>query len=234
MQPSPSRNPGGDCFACAVKMVVDYYYPEKPIDFNKVWECFESDGKCSFVGCGRESSKHLRNNWSGMYSAFQELYVLDYEFDWQVDIVVPEIRESTFSHSFGWSVPEMQWHRRVTNWLAAGWLILIEMSYDAANYADMTLKNHKHWSTDHFAVIDGQREFWHDYPKKEDGSYAGAIGKHETHVVCSGKGPYWIDTGDLHYYHGVNAFYAVRRKKHRAHRNPSWDMSEENQKKITD
>jgi len=236
MQPNPHKNPGGDCFACSLKVVVDYLYPEKPLSFDDAFSCFEDEtGGCGIVDCGRKGkgNKFLSNHWSGFYRALQNLHDLDYRLDWEIDVIHPEVDKDRWSYSFGWQVNEMEWHRRVDNWLRAGWIIVIEMSYESIVNLQPERKN-KYFGTDHFAVVDGQREFWKEHPRKEDGAYTGASGKHETHVVCSGKGPYWIDTGDLHHYHGVNGFYAIRRAVERIHRDYSWNTDPDNQAKIID
>lgn len=39
-QPSPARNDGGDCFACATTAALRWMFPDADVDFDAVWECF--------------------------------------------------------------------------------------------------------------------------------------------------------------------------------------------------
>lgn len=39
-QPQPARNPGGDCFACAMTAGARFLYPERSVDLNEIWDMF--------------------------------------------------------------------------------------------------------------------------------------------------------------------------------------------------
>lgn len=195
-QPSPSRNPGGDCFACSLKAAVDFLYPEKPVDFNQVWEAFETTTV--------SGNKALSNSWPMMsWAAPHNLE--GYRLDVHRDIIMPMPDLDHWSYSWGFRVNEQEWAKRLEAWLSAGWVAIAEQSYQPAPSGP---PNKQNW-TDHFVVLDGQRSFWQE---SKDGMSASL--QHETHVVCSGKGSYWIDTSDLLHLHGVNALVLLRRSNY--------------------
>lgn len=196
-QPLPKRNPGGDCFACALTAVVRHLYPEKLIDFNVAWEAFlveSSDG-----------TKVLSNSWATMgHTAPYALYEHGYRLEIYKDIVQREVDLERNSHAWFRSKPAQDFSKHLEAWLSAGWLAIVEMAIDGGGpYTPQGQANH----TDHFVVLDGQRGFWEqdkNVPKAQSW-------KNETHVVCSAKGSYWIDTGDLMQQHGVAGLILFRR-----------------------
>lgn len=100
----------------------------------------------------------------------------------------------------------MSWAYRLEGWLSAGWLAIAQMNYAGAGPVNA---NGTHNSPDHFVCLDGQRHFW-----QESAVVKGAASfEHETHVVCSAKGVYWIDTADLVKKHGVGAIMLIRRRE---------------------
>lgn len=200
LQPSPGRNPGGDCFACSLKAATDYLYPENPIDFNLAWESFEETS----VGGNRV----LSNCWPTMaWRAPYALHEHGYKFDLHRDLLMPQPDLDHHSYSWGFQVNEQEWSLRLHAWLSAGWVAIAEQSFPPLPAVTPDgRKNH----TDHFVVLDGQRSFW-----QESSLLPGASSlEHETHVVCSAKGAYWIDTKDLLNLHGVNALVLLRRSNY--------------------
>ena len=196
-QPSPAKNPGGDCFACTLKAVVDALYPERPIPFDAAWEAF----KVEAYGGG----KVLSNCWPTMESAVYALRGEGYDLAVRRDFALAEVDLEHWSYAWGVRVDENAWAYRLEAWLAAGWLASVEMNYAGVGPVDVARCRFN--GTDHFACVDGQRHFW-----KESATVKGASSlEHETHVVCSARGAYWIDTGDLLWKHGVGAIYLVRR-----------------------
>jgi hypothetical protein len=187
--------------------VIDYFYPEKPIDFNVAWECFERSGKCSFTDCPRDSGKkHLSNVWSGMYSAFQEAWALDYVMDWKEWVLTPS--HYTDGNWPWWHCePVEEWSMHVEAFLNAGWVLLIEMQLDPNG---LFTADHKMNHIDHFAVIDGVRSYWKN--TYMDGKKIGAAGHTEAHLVCSARGSRWVDVSDLMRLHGVSGAYLVRKR----------------------
>lgn len=195
-QPSPAKNPGGDCFACSLKAVVDALYPERPVPFEVAWEAF----KVETAGGG----KALSNFWGTMERAARTLADHGYRFSIRRDVAFAEIDLDNWSYAWGLKIDEGLWADRLEAWLAAGWLALAEINFAGTGpvNADGT-QNH----TDHFVCLDGQRAFW-----KESSVVKGAASlEHETHVVCSAKGAYWIDTADLLRKHGAGAIMLMRR-----------------------
>lgn len=195
MQPQPHKNPSGDCFACALKAAIDHLYPERPVNFDAVWNAF----KVTPYGGGE---KVLSNTWPTMCIAAYALRDQGYDLDVHADIVTPQFEVDHHSHAWFRMHPTMEWAYRLEAWLAAGWLVLVEINYAGAGpyNQDGTSNN-----ADHFVVLDGQRHFWKRF---ETG---GASLTHETHVVCSARGAYWIDTHDLMRKHGVAGLRLIRR-----------------------
>ena len=203
LQPSPSRNPGGDCFACSLKAVVDHLYPDRPVSFDHAWEAFQVTS--------HDGSPVLANSWATMsWSAPHNLSEHGYSFEVHRDIVYPTIDLEHYSHSYGFPVDDQEWSKRVEAWFSAGWVAIVEQSYKLQ--PPTTPDGKKNW-TDHFVVLDGQRSFWQ---KSKDGTSSRL--EHETHVVCSAKGEYWIKTSTLLHMHGVNAVVLLRRYPDRPYR----------------
>lgn len=82
-QPTPHKNPGGDCFACSLKAVVDALYPERPVPFDVAWEAF----KVETYGGG----KSLSNTWPTMRSAAYKLREHGYDLSVHHDIALAEV-----------------------------------------------------------------------------------------------------------------------------------------------
>lgn len=196
MQPSPAKNPGGDCFACALTAAVCHFYPEKPLDFDAAWESFKRSSS--------SGEPVLSNSWGSIWYAAHALRQQGYELEVHLDLVVPQYDVRRFSHAWYHSIPTHDWAPRLEAWLAAGWLALAEMDYDGQGPVrpDGSLN-----VIDHFVLLDGQRDFW----KRSETLPGSAALAHETHVVCSAKGAYWIDTRDLLFKHGVAGLTLIRR-----------------------
>jgi hypothetical protein len=207
--PEPKRNPGGDCFACALKAVVDYFYPEKPIDFDTAWECFQREQ----TNQDGSKSTHLTNHWGrwGFESAVSNLYHKGYSFETEPFLLHPKINIEQYSHAWGWFPFDQDWSQHAEAWLSNGWVMLVEMSLDPVGPFD---EKGYHNHPDHFAIIDGQKRGW--YKRAHSGSgttfYSGGL-VHESHLVCSARGgcERWIETKDLLHKHGVNGALLIRK-----------------------
>lgn len=199
--PEPHKNPGGDCFACALKAAVDFLYPEKPLAFEDSWNCFLRETT--------SGEKHLSNVWPTMRAALYELHAKGYDLEIRQDLVLPSFDVDNRSHSWWHFEPEGEFAYRLEAWLSAGWVALVEMNLAGAGHFNQDgTENH----IDHFAVLDGQRHFWQRLTTVPGASRL----DHETHVVCSsksGRGEHWVRTQDLLRKHGVAGMYLVRRDK---------------------
>lgn len=197
-QPSPAKNPGGDCFACALKAAVDHLFPEKPADFDIVWNAFMRETS--------SGDQQLSNTWPTMRSAPYQLHRHGYSLEVHADLVMPSFNVEVWSHSWWQMEPENEWAYRLEAWLAAGWVALAEMNFAGAGLfsPDGTMN-----TIDHFIVLDGQRHYWQRHATLQ----GAASLEHETHVVCSARGAYWIRTRDLLRKHGVAGLRLIRREK---------------------
>lgn len=193
MQPKPPKNPGGDCFACAVTAVVRHLFPDRPISFEAAWDLFKEKNSS-----GTETLSHT---WGSFQRVIWKLRADGYPVEMRQDIVVPRIDLQHWSHPWWFSVPDDEWAYRLEAWLAAGWLAFAEMEFDGKGpYTREGFIN----VIDHFIVLDGQRHFWKPM------GHGGSGLEHETHVVCSARGAYWMRTRDLLLKHGVAGLTLVR------------------------
>jgi hypothetical protein len=205
-QPSPSRNPGGDCFACALTAGLRALYPDREVDFAKVWEFWQYEQ----TELNGDKRVLLSNTWNGARRALASARVEGFDLEIQADIVVPNYSDpEQWAHTFYSQSPGYDWARRLEAWLSAGWLALSVINY-AGNPGRGEWKDGYRISDDHFVLLDGVRSFWRKHEKVEGGStliYA-------IHVVCSAKGEYWIDLDDLLEIHGAGAWWLFRREQH--------------------
>ena len=203
LQPSPSKNSGGDCFACCLTAVLKHFYPEENVDFNRVWDYFKTNY------AGETEKRALRNTWAGMYDAIIEANrdeKHNFKLEYRREYVYPKIDLDWWSHCFGieQSVEECGYHLEA--WLKAGWIVLAEIQYNPTGRYGRT-SDGKVQSNDHFIIIDGiKMGWWWTKEPIEHGSL-----KVEAHVVCSGRGKYWIDYKELLESHGVGAWILVRK-----------------------
>jgi hypothetical protein len=199
MQPSPARNPGGDCFACSLTAILRHIFPDNPPEFDQVFDYFYTE---SISG-----KPVLDNIWSGYRMAVCNAKEDGYDVEIRNDFVVPIYDPDTFSHNW-WSVfPSETWCRRLEAWLSAGWIAVAEI--DSEGRGPMR-EDGKLNVANHFIAIDGIRTYWKDM----DCSIVGAKRlAHDIHVVCSSKGAYWIDERDLLQKYGAAGLWLIRRDK---------------------
>jgi hypothetical protein len=196
MQPSPVKNPGGDCFACALAAVLRHISGEE-VDFERVFHYWEQES---------DSGKSLVNNtWMGLQSALINALRDGFDIEYVNDFVAPIWKPEVFGHAFWLSIPESQWARRLESWLSAGWVAMAVIDYDGRG---PVLPNGKFNCDNHFIAIDG---FCSEYVPHE--TVAGAkIHVNSAHVVCSVRGAYWITIDDLLTKHGAAALWLVRKR----------------------
>lgn len=194
MQPKPARNPGGDCFACALTAAVRSLYPDRPLAFDSAWECFKAKNS--------SGDEVVSNSWGSFEAAVWRLRELGYPLEFRRDIITPRVDLSHWSHAWWFAIPDGEWAYRLEAWLSAGWIALAEMELDGKGpYTPEGCIN----VIDHFVVLDGQRIGW------ESMSGGGQALEYHTHVVCSAKGAYWMRTRELLLKHGVAGLTLIRR-----------------------
>lgn len=197
MQPHPVRNLGGDCFACAATAAVRHLFPERPPEFNRVWDWFVPKG---------ESGPN--NTWPGMRRALYAAFSDDYEMQIVADIIRPEFTPDQWSHAWFQFVPAGEYARRLEGYLRSGWVALAEINYAGSGPVTPDGKLN---TTDHFVLLDGVKTGYEDC-FGSDGKRLGAVEREYIHVVCSAKGPYWITAHDLLVKHGAAGWWLVRRR----------------------
>jgi hypothetical protein len=197
MQPSPAKNPGGDCFACALTAALRWVYQKPDLSFERCWQFFEVDTA--------GGSRALSNCWHTMRSA---LYAADSEFfelgrlEIANDLVIPTFDPETYGHCW-FQGHTTEYAHRLEGWLRGGWVALSEI--DHAGRGPVV---DGRWNVnDHFVAIDGVRSYW-----KPVAAVPGAASlTSDVHVVCSSRGAYWIPLDDFLFKHGAAAWWLVRK-----------------------
>lgn len=188
MQPHPVKNPGGDCFACALCAAVNYLRPDQPTPFEKAWNWFVREGN------------DLVNTWTGMgdalWRAAHELN-LEHTCDWGISFQHLDPRRA--GHAFPFVDMDGTYAQRLEAYLSAGWVALACIQESGIGPYDEKFYAH---TEDHFVVLDGveQRDGGRSHPHKNT----------FIHVVCSKNGPYWAEALIFGRKHGAGAWWLVR------------------------
>jgi hypothetical protein len=197
LQPKPTKNPGGDCFACALTAALSNLFPENKPTFEQVWDYFYNNYYNS-------ENKGLHNSWTGMDKALFRAKV-DYDIEHEYHFVQPvydgTMRSNTFYMSM--NLPN-DYIRALEGRLSSGWIMLAEISYKGEGAFN---SNGQFNDSDHFVVIDGIKEEW------ERVSETAKMLCLYVHIVCSVKGVYWIKVRDLLYKYGTGAWWCVRKNR---------------------
>lgn len=191
MQPSPARNPGGDCFACAVTAGLRHLFPERPIAFDAAWDLFVDP-----------KSGRLSNTWHTMRSALYRAHSLGYETEITADIVDPRFDPERWSYAWWSHFPELRYAHRLEGWLRGGWFALTEISF--AGGGPLTSDGF-HRPTDHFVLLDGIR-----HAREDLGDGCSGVRQY-VHVVCSVKGAYWMRLLEFLMNYGGSGWWLCRR-----------------------
>jgi hypothetical protein len=189
-QPSPARNPAGDCFACALTAALRYLLPEPPT-FDQCWDAFVHE-------------RHSRptNTWTGLQHAAKR--IAGRELEVLTDILRPKFDSDMWEHAWWSYMPERDWVYRLEGWLRMGFVATTAIAQNGGGPLLTDGLN----TTDHFVLLDGVRYGW-----KYTDTPHGGVGsvEYDVHVVCSVRGPYWIRARDLLIQHGAAALMLIRR-----------------------
>lgn len=238
-QPTPTRNEGGDCYACALIAALRYLFPDRESPtfedcdrwFIGQWaqpvgsmeralrrladEGATEDALAEARGVVEQLDRYERepptsNNWRGMDSALWRARADGFEVEVTYDMVVPQFDPRQWG--YGWPVVWAgdAYAQRLEAWLAAGWVALTVCDMDARG--PVTPDGYVN-STDHFLVLDGARTYWQE---REGG---GASQVSEVHVVDSSRRDItgWIDSRRWERAYGGTPWMLVRRDE-REHR----------------
>ncbi len=203
-QPSPQIHEGGDCFACAALAIARHFFPGAGIEVADAVAWFEDTYY-------KSDTKFINNSAPQVRAAFTNS---ELDVDVHVDLFVPRL-DDHFQHGYPVFWPPA-FDQRIEAYLAAGWLGYCGMAFEPRELGlgepipDKPHRRYKH-DQDHMVVIDGHRSYWRRSAPGEAGI---AHGVDELHVVCSVKGPYWIDSRDLVQLHGGTAIWWIRPRQH--------------------
>jgi hypothetical protein len=206
-QPSPNRNAGGDCFACALTAALRHFYKESAPTFDQVWACFQEELTRGDTG---EKWMHLCNTWTGYRTAFYAAADIVGRMEIFTDFVAPEADHERYSCDWGIHLDGYAWAKRLDAWLCAGHLAFASIYYAGNPTGEwvQTPDGPRRHSTDHFVLLDGVRDGWRKHPTV-DGA---ASLVYQVHVVCSAAGgrTYWIDVATFLREHGAGAWWLIR------------------------
>jgi hypothetical protein len=208
-QRSPSRNPGGDCFAAALNAAMSFMFGESAPSYDECWEAFQSE---QTSGNG-EKWIHLGNTWPGMRDALYKLSGSGWKLEIFADTVAPRAEDpERFSYCWGAKVDGYEWARRLDAWLRAGYLALGEVMLNGCETGEWCVGSNgrpQRNTNDHFVLYDGVRCGWRSHEVVPGASSL----VYQVHVVCSSRGgrAYWIDVDEHLRNHGAGGWWLVAR-----------------------
>ena len=201
-QPIPTRNNGGDCFACATLAALRWLYPDKTLTFDQVWEAFlitqnNSDGSVTeFLG----NAWHL---YSQVFEQVKEKLDLT-DLSWRINQSYPTF-DSWGCSAGNWNRDNAQYGqywRKLCEDLKNG-IVVVSINMDGTG----PWKDGRWNDTDHLVLIDGVRE--HTVPIPD---MAAARIELEVHIVCSRDKGGWKTIHELLDLHGAGAWHVLERK----------------------
>lgn len=216
-QPIPYRNPGGDCFACALAAALPFLYPDQERSSDEWFEwAFESfrNGKV-------HGSDELRidNSFRGFKVALDTVSKDLGRLEIAYEMPEPHFRRATWrdeGHN-GWAfqVADDRAARILEGYLRGGWVAFATISLDGGG-PTVVKDDGSVWfnSIDHFVVLDGIRSVyeesfnddgsfrsgsWNDYLHVVDSSARDLTGWHQvrTFMLCHGACAWWIARRDV-------------------------------------
>lgn len=206
-QRSPTRNPGGDCFAASVLAGMRFLFGDRAPSYDQCWEAFQFEQK----NPDGSTSTHLRNVWPGMRDALYKLYGEGWKLEILADAVMPQMG-SPEEHNFNWGprVDGYDYARRLEGWLRQGYVAIGDLMMHGCETGEWTIRDGQpsRNANDHFLIYDGVRSGWRKHSVVSGASTL----VYQIHVVCSSKGgrAYWIDVDDLLRKHGAGSWWLFR------------------------
>lgn len=196
-QPSPAKNPGGDCFACATYALVRHFLPSSPETFESVWNRYlrPVEPHPSVTYPEGAPSHYLSNCWIGYGVALESLGLAH-----RYELVTPDYDPCRRGAAF-FSGYLTSWHNALAGHIDCGHVLLASIQFDGKG----PIQRGGMHDTDHAILVDGWRKVWRPVEAVPGASRQDI----EYHVVCSAKGGYWIDQDDLVWKHGLAAWIAV-------------------------
>jgi hypothetical protein len=190
-QPQPRRNPGGDCFACAMAAALRYLFPAAPPTFDQAFDFFVENG-------------HVDNVWFKLHDAIVRARGAGYRV---VDFVEPgyhlELNFERYGHAWLNQDPGYPYLYKLEGLLRAGWVAITRIQFAGAGpfTPDGMFRD-----ADHFVLLDGAKICLEPVEGLPDAkSYEAYV-----HVVCSVRGAYWAPLQKFSRLHGGATWWLIR------------------------
>lgn len=203
-QPSPGKNPGGDCFACALTAAVSWMYPENHPTFDEVWDCFKGEY--------HDGTIELMNAWHNYQNAFENINKLGYPMEYVADMYLPAFKPSqrnySFYHEYSTAIVSIsKVFKLVSDYITKGYILYTAIDIEGKGPVHSGRPN----SSDHIVLIDGVRH-WTRW--REDFDFKAGDIIQEVHVVCSAneENSNWRSIDDMIHKFGFASFWAIRKK----------------------
>lgn len=209
-QPEPTRNKGGDCFACATLAALRWLYPEKKFEFDQVWDSF----KLTQTNPNGDSFEFLGNSWLSYSKVFEQISKkMDLpDLSWRINSCYPTF--IGFGRTAGnWNRDNGQYGeywQKLCEDLKTG-VVILSINKDGEG----PWKNGCWNEIDHLVLIDGVRK--RTIPVKGM-PWASKI-NWEVRIVCSRNGCVWKTIWELLDLHGAGAWHVLEKSQNKLYKN---------------
>lgn len=215
-QPTPTKNPGGDCFACSSFAILRHFCglrEVEPPSYETIWGAWASEeiGGKTFTGGSPWVTEKFWLRWQFVTGWQKILFQLEYD---------PPLALQFQANAFGpKSHDALLFARRVRVYLEAGYLGQVEVQHEPQ--IDRDRRGEDPLGGDHLIVIDGYREIMHPQKWCDGLGHAAWSGTYtnEIHVVDSALAGdlvpsvtqgVWVDIGSFVKNHGGWPIWWVR------------------------
>lgn len=197
VQPTPARNPGGDCFACATTAGLRFLYPERTVELDDVWDMFVVE---YYDGKAQDNLQKLRTA-VGQFLRGGMSDVGDASLESVYKEVSAEAPKTTVNNTWG-GFPEVlervshEWGRLEITW------DMVEPHFD---------RNHGRPSWSYAWRV---QDLSLDYARRLEGWLRGGWVAW-TEIKMHGGGPYKVDADGVVWMNSIDHFILIDGVRHR-------------------